>query len=557
MPGTPDLIAAYEALVDARLGYVEADEFYAGDVGEVYASERVRRLLVKARADQVEEFNYAHIPVDTIANRLEIVSVTAVQEKGDGHGKRTAAAPAEDAPTKAAPDGAAPRAGETAAGGKGRDVQAAVDDLWKRNQLDAESNGLHQKASRNGDCYLIVWPDSDEDGKVTAVDMRVNSALTTRVIYDEEDPLEVAYAIKSWTYDQPTPVGPVQYTRANLYYDDRIERWISQPNAKGKELCNAKAWLPYSAEEEDGKGSVIRHSYGRVPVFHFRNDRPYGKPEHLYAYGPQQMLNKLVTALATAVDYQMFPQRVALMDPTSDQPMGNFLDPTHPEDDDDPEGELNHSQLSADPAAVWKLWGAKSIQQLDPANPDTFLKPFDRFVQAMAELTETPLYRFGSAFAQTPSGAALRAADAPTVNKAENRQSAYDAVWEDAFEFALMLLGFTDVKVSVAWKPAEQATDFEAWSVVQAKIAAGVPQRQALIETGYTEDQIDEWLGGEAAVQAKLTRKVDLLTSIAGALQQLGAAVTMNVLSEKQMQTLVSDLLGDTETNDEPATAAA
>lgn len=540
MAGTPDLTAAYEDLAKARPAVEESDDMFTGDVGEVYASERVKLLLARSGANQIEEFNYAHIPVTTVAERLLITGITVVEDEETSEGSD--AAEASDTATEDASQGDPQnRPGKAAQGAGENDAQAALDGLWKDNQLDAESNGLHLKASKNGDSYLIVWPRSDDGGKVTAVDMRVNSALTTRVIYDAEDPLLVAYAIKSWTYDDLVDGQKIQRTRANLYYDDRVERWISKPG-KGNNLCDVDSWMPY--RDRDDAESTIMHNYGRVPVFHFRTDRPYGRPEHLFAYGPQQLLNKLVQALAASVDYQSFPQRYALMDPTADQTMGNFLDPNHPEDDDDPEGDGNISQLSADPSALWRLFGAKSAGQFDPASPDTFLKPFDRFVQAMAELTETPLYRFGSAFAQTPSGAALRQADGPTINKVEARQAAYDAVWEDALTFALELLGFTDVDVKVSWKPAEQATGYEEWSVVDAKIRAGVPQRQALIEAGYTEDQVDEWLSGEAATNAALLRKVETLTAVADALQALGAAVTMGVVNEQQVGALVANLLG-------------
>lgn len=564
MPAPADLITAYEELVEYRPAYEEAKDMYAGQVGETYASERVKRLLARARADDIEEFNYAHIPVDTIANRLEITSVTVVRPDADDQttegGTGGVRADSQNTKTPDAEKGA--RVGEGAAP-KAADAehysqaQAALDKLREDNQLDAESAGLHHKVSRDGDCYLIVWPASDDKGKVTAVDMRVNDALTTRVIYDVEDPLKVAYAIKSWTYDEVDAGGnKIQRTRATLYYDNRVERWISKPDKKAQALCDPDAWLPYEPVGKDGKRepAVKEHDYGRVPVFHFRNDRPYGQPEHRYAYGPQQMLNKLVMAQAVAVDFQSFPQRYLLMDPSADQTMANFLDPNHPEDDDDPEGDANASNLSADPSSVWKLFGAKSTGQYDPASPDTFLKPFDRYVQAMAELTETPLYRFGSAFAQTPSGAAQRAADTPTVNKVENRQSSYDATWEDAYQFALKLLGF-DVTVSVAWKPAEQATDFEAWSVVGAKVDAGVPRRQALIETGYTPDQVDEWLGGEAAMSALLQKKVDLITGVANALQSLGAAVAMGVIHEDQVGALVSSLVGEVQQSQAQDTA--
>lgn len=553
MPASPDLIAAWKDLNAARPAYEQAEAFYCGDVDEVYASDKVRRLLQQARATQIEEFNYCHIPVDTVANRLRIVSITIVDDEGQ--------APDEGEPLKAAKDGGASARGVPVAkttpakanDQKSRDpapaedvgprpgtAAAALETLWATNELDAQSIDLHRKVSRHGDCYLIVWPRTDDAGKVAGVDVRVSSALTTRMIYDDDDPLKALYAIKSWSYEEHDDKGRATcYTRATLYYPDRVERWVSEPDAKGPALGEPDAWLPYRGDGDP----VVEHDYGMV-VFHFRNDRQYGHPEHLFAYGPQQMLNKLIAAQSSAIDYQSFPQRYALMDPTADQPMGNLLDPVNPHDDDDPEGEGNTTGLSAEASSVWRFWGAKTVGQFDPASPDTFLKPFDRYVQAMAELTETPLYRFGSAFAATPSGAALRVADAPTVNKVTNRQDSYDPPWEDSHELALRMLGFR-VQVKVNWEPAEQVTDYEGWSVVQAKIAAGVPRRQVLVETGYSPQQVDEWLGKDAPDEEDLRRKVDLLTAIAGAAQQLGAAQAMGVMSKEAVAAVMAKVLGD------------
>jgi hypothetical protein len=528
------LADTWTELENARPAYATAEDMYTGRVGEIYASEKIRMLLRRAGVSKIEEFNYAHLVVDTVAHRLEITSV-AIASDDVAEPDEPDNEPDE---TQGKGDGKAPKAADTKTPDK-TGAQKALDDLWRANQLDAESDSLHLALCRDGDAYLIVWPRTDINDKIAAVDIRVNTAATVRAVYDDEDPLKMRACIKSWTYDEPDGRGgKTSRTRATMYYDDRVERWISRPGKMV--LGSAESWQPYTG---DGDPAVIKHDYG-MPVFHFRNGRPYGKPEHLHAYGPQQLINKLVLAQAVSVDYQSFPQRYILMDPGQDQPMGNLLDPNHPDDDDDPEGSGNTSQLSAEASAVWRLWGAKSAGEWAGAPSDTFMRPFDRFVQAMGELTETPLYRFGSNFAQTPSGEALRAADAPTVNKVEHLQASLDAVWEDALEYALRLLGHKNVEVRVGWKPAEQASDSEAWTIVQAKIGAGMPRDQALIEAGYTRDQVDDWLRSGEAQNAAMSRRVELLTGVANALQAIGAAAAMGIVNEEQTASLVSDLLG-------------
>jgi hypothetical protein len=520
MPGTPELVEAWKQFRDAQPAYKKADKYYAGPIGQVFASERVKRLLAKGGINNLDDINYAHIPVDTIANRLDITTVTVAPAGGE-------------------------ESDDEQDDGKPSAEQVALDKLMEDNQLDAELDGLFRDTSKHGDGYLFVWPvTQDGSEKPVSVDIRVNDAESTRAIYDDEDPLLMKAVIRSWsiTDKDPRTGKPVERVRANYAVDGRIERWISVIG-KGdeKSLCEVGAWEPYTG---DDKPAVIEHEWG-LPYFHLRNDRPYGRPEHFFAYGAQQMINKLVYADAGAIDYQSFPQRYYLVDPAADQPMLNSTDPFHPDDAvDDPEDEDNESQLEASPSAVWKLYGAKSAGQFEPAAADVFLSRFDRYVQAMAESTETPLYRFGSHFTQTPSGEALRAADAPTVNRVENRRSRYGPVLTDALEAALRMLGFKDIRVLVSWKPAQQVTDSEGWKVVQQQIDAGVPRDIALVGTGnYTDNQVHGWLSEDT--DSSLMRRVQNVLTLAQAAQALGAAVGLGVLDRELAAKAVQYALGE------------
>ncbi|HWB36985.1 MAG TPA: hypothetical protein VHA75_13275, partial [Rugosimonospora sp.] len=317
-----------------------------------------------------------------------------------------------------------------------------------------------------------------------------------------------------------------------------------------------KAWIHFTVDdkdEPDGGGWSIPNPGGENPWFHLRTRRPYGQPEHWNAYGPQQLLNKLVAAHAASIDFQSFPQRYALSDPKADNVQAAFGNPDSPWDEtEDPENEDNTTSLRSDPAAVWQLV-AKSVGQFEPASPAVFMGPFDRYVQAMAETTETPLYRFGSTFGQTPSGEALRVADAPTTSKVENRQHSYGATLEDVYTYALKLLGITGVTVRVSWAPAQKITDAEGWAVVTAKREAGVPQDVTLVETGYTQAEVDSWREAEADAIG-LDRRIQLLEQLSSAAQGLGAAASLGVLTPDQVQLVIVSLLGDMLPDDESPT---
>lgn len=558
-----DIIHGLKELNKAREMCAEADDYYYGDVGMVWASERVRRLLDRQGVEDVKDFNYASIPVDQIANRLQIASVVAAEEEGDGEADNDGATgresengkPATSPPTRKAQKGTAPVQRAT----------KAIAELRKTNELDAEEKRLHKDVSRHGTAYLLVWPVRDAAGKVVGVDMRVNSADNVILIYDEEDRLKPRYALKSWTVQ----VDKKTATRANLYYPDRIERWTTEPggNPEKEDAWRKLAAMvdeldtdeahdltadefnpdPDTATGRDDAAPLdpadIPNPWGRVPFFHFRNDRPHGCPEHRNAYGPQQMINKLVLAHAGVIDFQSFPQRYIMVDPMQDDPMMNLDDPDHPDDtDEDVETDTGHSGLRSDPAQVWRLFG-KSTGTYQAADPQVFLAPLDRYIRAMAELTGMPQYAFSRAGGDMPSGESVRELNGDLFAKVADRQSRYDATWQDAYEMALTMLGITDVTVDVRWAPIERVNDLTGWQVIKAKIDAGVPPQVALEEAGYAPEQVEEWLAD--ATGADLGRRVALLSQIATATQALGAAVVTGAVAAPQVQALITGLFGD------------
>jgi hypothetical protein len=126
--------------------------------------------------------------------------------------------------------------------------------------------------------------------------------------------------------------------------------------------------------------------------------------------------------------------------------------------------------------------------------------------------------------------------------KCSAREKTYGSEWEDAYEFALELLGVTDVTVTVKWKPLHVATGVDDWAIIEKKIANGVPVKQALVEAGYTEDEVEEWLTDETG--ADLTRRVNLLVNIGTAVQALSAGVATGMISAPQAGDIIARIIG-------------
>ncbi len=543
-----DLVKGYQELVAARPAYERAAAFYEGTVEEVYASQKVSRLLAKFGLDAIDNFNFAHIPVDAIANKLHINAVTvddgtdplnssSLSSKAAKHSKeqmRDNSTPGSSGESdgsskkvngvelkKPGPNFALPR---DDFGQKSNPINQVIEDLWEYNELGEELPNLHRNIGKYGDYYMLVWPvvgDEDRDdtkafdikksaaalsaraeaneeqadaveeinpkGKtIVAVDMICHDPLTTRAFYDTENPRKMSYVIRSWEEGEKDNL----IVRANLYYPDRIERWVHKGRPPKRRNAKSK-WTPY---KEDGSPAVLPNPFDQIPFFHYRTDRTYGKPDHLYAYGPQLAINKLVTSHLATVDYQSFPQRYALTDPQADNGsiQGVDSDPFAPDDENDPEDD-NFSQLESDPSVVWKLEGIKTVGEFKPADAKAYLDPFDRYVKAMSQVTGIPLHFFDKQGERPPSGENIRQVNEQMNSKVETRQLGVGATHRNAFTFALNLLGHEVERVKVTWRPIEVVTDLTGWQAINEKQLAGVPAEVTLIEAGYLPEEVAPW----------------------------------------------------------------
>lgn len=479
-----DLTDAVTAIRDARAAYEEAEAYYYGRVGEVFASPAIKRQL--ERTSGKHRINLAKRPVDAVLDRLKLSSVSVV---GDD------------------------------------DATEWLAEQWRRNEMALEARQIHWACGVYGDAYLHVWPaDSDGQPGDQAVDMFYNSPLTTRVFYDAENPRRRRYAAKMW----PAENGRLRVT---LYYPDRIERWVSREKTRGV----AEGDFEHYSEDGDEDSWWQAHDYGEVPVFHFRTGRPYGRPDHADAYGPQDYITKLVTSQQSNTDFQSYPQRYALSGATDDGVAGF--------DDDDetaaPKAEV--SDLKAGAGTLWMLRNIDKVGQFEPGDVRNFLEPMAAYVELMAATTATPAHYFKPG-GDAPSGESFRASEGPLVVRVEDRQLSCGGTWQGSQQFALRLGGRSGV-VSVAWAPAQTIDDLDGWQAVKAKIDAGVPTGQALLEAGYTSGQVEDWLSGTS--EEDFRSRVEVLALLGDAVQKLGTGAALGVVSTEQVGALLAKLLDE------------
>lgn len=479
------LVTGLNALNHALPAYQESEDYYNGTVSEIFSTDVLRKVL--GRSYNHFTLNYARQVVTSRLSRMEVSSISSEDPTANG----------------------------------------IIEEVWRRNALDQEIQDALEGSLVFGDSYLIAWPDPDN----TTVDVFYNDPKNTRLFYDPENPRKKTYAIKRWQDGDRL--------RVNLYFADRIEKYISS----GKLTAT---FTEGDFEEYWDEGQTVWplvNETGQVPVFHLRTGRMYGRSELENAKGAQNDINKLVTVQIAGVDYNSFPQRYILENPSDGiNPQADFMTSDFGKargsmDLDDNYDEGNLGALKGTPGGVWSLKNVASVGQFDATPPDTFVTPFNTFVNALATTTQTPMHLFQ--VGALPSGEALRAAEAPLNKRVESLELLFGGVLREMNEFILGLVGIEGVPVSVTWAPTATYNDAAMWATVEAKTAAGVPLEVALKEAGYTQAQIDEWYPEGAP--AFTANQLDKLST---AMQKIGAAVGLGLLTnEEARQLLPQDIL--------------
>ena len=419
------------AKLDARrVGYTTYRNYYSGAHPPLVAPDKTRSAF-GAFYDPGPD-NLCAAVVDALVERLELTGFSV-------EGRATEGKPEVDRP---------------------RDAGDDAWDLWNANRMDLRAGEVHLGAVRDGDAYVIVWDDPRRPG--TPV-IHPNPADLVTVVYDDEMPGRIVVAVKRWTRKDGK-------TRVNVYYPDRIEKYVSRTTTAPARLSL------YERAEDD-----VLNPYGVVPVFHFANNAPigmFGVSELVNAIPSQRRLNKTLADLDIAREIVALVQRWVSgveipIDPLTGKPADLKL-------------AWERLLIMADPQAR-----AGTMQGADLSS---FFRAIDDARLSIARNTGTPLH-YMLLQNDPPSGKALQTLEARFVKKCRARQTAFGNTWEDAMALALLIAGRGDdtIRLSAQWaNPAPTDAKAEA-ETAEIKARIGVPREQLLKELGYTDKQIATW----------------------------------------------------------------
>lgn len=503
-----DLLYGWSELEAALPAYLEAEAMHEGQVDEVFASQVVRREL--AATGEAYKFNLIKTPVEVRSARCELSAVKV---------------PGNDAATD------------------------AISAVWKANDMAVYYPELIKGSLVFGDYYLMVWP-VDEEPDETSDDTLIRSGVElttrnpkhTRVIYDPENQRKKWFAIQRWLVPSTTP--NVETWRVELFYADSVERYIS---VEGQDLMRSEGWMEYE-DPERGQLALEPHDFGEVPFFHHRTAVPYGRPVHVDGYGAQNAINKMLITQITTTDSHGFPQRYGLLDKDA------VLDEANDSPDwvDDTEASSYQTEgldgrggqggpMRSGPGTMQTWAGMSAVGQFEAADPKVFTDPAELYIRLMAQVTNTPLHYFDPS-GDVPSGESLKVAEAPLVKDIEWLQLLQGGAVQEEWLFVLRLLGVKVEDIDVRWAAVQSATGLSDWQTAQAKIDAGVPTDQVLMEAGYEPEQVARWLDSDAEA-ATLADRVALLADIGQAIQSMSAGVEAGVVDQAQAQAAIGLVL--------------
>ncbi len=428
-----DVTHALRELTARRVDYDLPRHYYEGRHRLLFATDRFRNVfgdLFRAFAD-----NFCAPIIDTLNDRLEITGFTDTQ---------------------------------------GGDANTAAQGIWDANRLDTQTAHLHQEALVEGDAYLIVWP--NQQGVPI---LHLNRATRCLTVYDDDTPWQVEYAIKVWPLRD-------KRVRVNMYYPDRIERYITRPGTKGFPR-DPRALQDFT---EDNEPAEIPHSWGVVPVFHFANKARIGargRSELVDAIPLNDAVNKSLADMLVGSEFVALPQRWATgVAEETDPVTGRKLPPFQP---------------GVERMLTTENTGA-SFGQFDPTD---FKGPIDlmrAFVTHLAAVTGTPAHAFYVDQGDWPSGEALKTAEARLVARATARTRAWGPVWADAMGLAVRMLqgaGAPEGGLVTQWAPVATRMEREELENAEARWRLGVSRRRILLELGYKDNEVDEMLEERAA----------------------------------------------------------
>ena len=381
--------------------------------------------------------------------------------------------------------------------------EALAEQLWEwwlASRGDALQRVAHTSAVRDGDTYVLGDWDEEEARPRFRHQAAYDGVEGVKIHYDQET-REIAYASKRWRAESDAPGQAGTVRRMNLYYPDRIEKYVSNQD------IFEGAWVQFTADGEAWPVPWV-NAAGEplgVPVVHLRNNDQgydYGQSELKNTVPLQNALNKALIDLMAIADLQGFPVPYMLGDDPSGLSLapGSWVYSKHPPTGDE----------------------SVAVGQLSAADLGSVVAYKDSIVTEIARVSRTPLSYFQTS-GQRPAEGTLKQEEVGLVARAEDRQVGFGNAWEDCMRLAVRLYNtFGDggldeeATISTLWDDPQTRNEKEHLEALVLKSQLSVPAETLWQEMGYDVDQIadmkaqrDEEMEQQSNVGGELLRQFE------------------------------------------------
>lgn len=384
----------------------------------------------------------------------------------------------------------------------GQLLAQSATDWWEANRMDAGQNDLYEALCRDGEAFMMV--DWDGEKPRWTLNYVFDGTQGVKVHYDPSTNAP-AFVSKRWqTYD---PFNPQLsgLTRLNLYFPDRVEKYISTRKDDGisdnlggvtvrvgwKEYTDApgELWpLPWLDAEGNSLG---------IAAVSFRNP---GGSEIDDVVSLQDLLNKSDVDLIAGADMSGFRILYASGVPAD-------IDPSTGEE----------KAITLSPGKLVRITDpAGRLSAIEPADLSRMIQTCQYWIECIAAVSRTPHYIFRAIGADQPSGESLKQQEIGLLNKCKRKQGTFGNAWEDVIYLSSKLWrNYTGEDLPVEtlqaqWAPVQTQDERATWEVAAMKQAAGIPKEQTWSEAGYTPEQIAAMQEQVAEEQTRQTNSLAL-----------------------------------------------
>lgn len=315
-------------------------------------------------------------------------------------------------------------------------------DVLDRNAFDELQSSVHQYTLIDGDTFVMVTPDTSADPatgkpKGTAVithELAYDGISGIIPIYKSDDLKKLDAVLKFWHIVSDD--GKITDTiRLNIYFDDRIERYVSENGSHFTPYSNVLTGENPVDDWKDAQGNGIG-----IPFEHFRNRRRknYGVSELTGMIGPQNALNRMVYDIVISSELTAFAIRYLIGAALKNQ------------------GNMPGVFLEIAKEGVDKDTQMPQVGTLEAVGPGGFVEAANWLIANMSKVSNTPLPDFDGG--DNASGEALKARESRFIGKINRFETHAGSSWESVADLCW--------KIETAFAPGVNPPNYKRFTAI-------------------------------------------------------------------------------------------